>query len=146
MIKYLLLLILSTPAFGQEWKLLELDTFNMEIWKNEFYRDPYMQEYTTRTGRGGEEWLGGAALNFNLNLLEYKPNWNLYWDNRVHMDGTQVQVRHVGWQWDMGASAGEHVDLFYKHHSRHVMDEAPTAGYPLRDAVGIRIKIVGGRR
>jgi hypothetical protein len=131
----------STPSESRlKFRLLEVDRVDVEAYKNSFYRDPYINQYSTDAG-GDEYWIGGAAVSFNLTLLEIAPNWRLYWNNRVHMDGTNKQVRHVGWWWDLGLNMGPKLDLFYNHHSRHCLECNTDQGYPLRDSIGVRFKM-----
>lgn len=130
------------PSYYNEsstWRLMELESAELEGWKLGYLRDPYMEEYETKSG--DEEWKGGVGVKFDVTLVEWKPNWRLYWKNKVHTDGTQRQVRHVGWWWDAGMSVGEKVDLFYEHHSRHCMECNVDGNFPLRDAYGVRFKL-----
>jgi hypothetical protein len=76
----------------------------------------------------------------------------LYWGNRIegYTDRDRVvgggQFRSVGWQFELGARVIPQVDLYYAHHSQHVLDHAYTPGYPVEDGVGFRLKIIGGKK
>lgn len=133
MSRLLLLLLLPLPALA-EWHLLEADRITFEGSRIRAYHNAYMPEYTT--GSGGEEWDYGAASEFDICLLCYN-DWELFWDNRVYTYGTNNQVRHVGWYWELGATLypGK-VNAFYRHHSEHCMEcDGPSASqrFPLLD-------------
>lgn len=133
----LFLFLFSTRGFAQNFHLLELDTFSMEYWKIEDQREGYTQYDKPGTGNGKEEWRGGAAANFDLNLISYK-GLGLYWDNKVFMNGTDHQVRHVGWQWEAGIGLGKSVDVFWYHKSQHVLDATYEEKFPLENHYGVR--------
>lgn len=102
-------------------------------------RDPYFiaEDETSKSGRF-IQFERGSAVNFDLELLKYG-----YWDNRVHMDMDDRQVRHTGWQWELGLRVGP-VDLFHAHHSRHGLEYRNPRGdrFPVSDQYGIRFTFV----
>ena len=130
----------KNPNWTDRIRLLEVESVDVEGFKNSFYRDPYIDQYST-DANNQEYWIGGAAVNFDLTLVEVTRDFQLYWKNRVHMDGTNKQVRHVGWWWDLGLTLGPKLDLFYNHHSRHCLECNSDQGYPLRDSYGVRFKV-----
>jgi hypothetical protein len=107
----------------------------MEMWKTANNRDPYWP-YQDLKNATDEHWRDGAATIFNLDLLSY-DRYRLYWNNRAHMDNTNSQVRQVGWEWEMGLSVPK-LDVFYHHHSQHLLDEDSTLKFPLENKYGIR--------
>ena len=134
-------LLTSLLAFGScspayAWSVLQLDAVSMEGWRTLMLRDPYMPQFDSNGE--GEHWTNGAALNFDLSLIELDKHRKIYWNNRVNLDGTNSQVRHVAWFWDIGISLGPKLDLFYMHESRHVMEDTGDTRFPLRDQIGFR--------
>jgi hypothetical protein len=81
-----------------------------------------------------------VGLNLDLDFV----NGLLYWDNRTYFYGTSSRVKHVGWQWEVGANINSSLQLFYYHHSEHTQDRpAPTMDeFPLEDSIGIRINLL----
>ena len=149
----LVALLPASPAEG--FRLLEAEYLGIEGWKTGFLRDPYFPAYTseedylteqneytgeiTEVGKD-ESWLGGAAFRADLTLVE-RSKYRWYWNNRIAMDGTRHQVRHVKWWWDIGVSLGPKVDLFYEHESRHCLECNPGQPYPIRDVYGFRFNL-----
>ena len=164
MIKLLFLLLLSASGYsytstGGNWGLLELEEASMEAKKVWFYYNPYIPEYTTIRYDGEkrdseffsdgtqsfEHWLYGVGLNMDINLLRYKNN-AFFWRNNVYTYGTTVQVRHVGWEWDLGFDLWkDRLEIYYHHHSEHVMEQrksrpnAPHENYPLLDELVLKM-------
>ena len=78
-------------------------------------------------------WTRGAAFNFELRIAEY-----LKWQNHVHMDGTQAQLRNAGWQFELSVDKWQ-IQPFYFHHSQHALDSVgDSIKYPLEDKYGLR--------
>src|SRR5690554_2413992 len=102
MLRLILLLILAYPtaASASDWRVMGLREFSLDVWKIADHRQSY---YDPRDD--GEAWHGGVATTFNLDLLRYRHH-GIYWDNRVHTDGTRRQVRMVGWWWEAGIQLG----------------------------------------
>lgn len=75
-----------------------------------------------------------------------------YWGNRVQgvtdrdRDVGGGQFRQVGWQFEVGARLIPQIDVFYYHHSQHVLDHEYKPGFPVEDGVGFRLKILGGKK
>lgn len=126
--------LMAGEAKAEGWRLLDLETFNMEYYRLDAYRDDYAS-YALDTN---ESWKDGAATNFNLTLLAY-DQYRIYMDNRVHMEDTNSQVRHVGWEWETGVDL-KLIDIFWHHHSQHVLDATvPGERYPLENYYGVRV-------
>jgi hypothetical protein len=132
-------------------RLLDVDYIGLEYKKHENYRDPYFPEYETVSGEcTGYTVLGttsdecmsyGAAALFDLSLIR-KGSYGLVWRNILDMDATNKQVRQVGWDWELGFLLGPKIELFHRHHSRHVLEDArENRTYPLRDEVVVRFNL-----
>jgi hypothetical protein len=73
-----------------------------------------------------------------------------YWGNRVesYVDHDSKegggQFRSVGWNFEFGTNVIPQMDVYYHHHSQHVLDHAYDQGFPVEDGVGVRFKIIGG--
>jgi hypothetical protein len=127
-----LFLLFSTSAFSGEFRLLNVDALNFEVTKIETKRDPYYKSHDP-----SEDWDWGAALNWNVRFVEY-----LYWSNRFHLD-YDTQVRHVGWKFEAGLNCTKYFDIFWQHHSQHMLEmENKEIEFPLDDRYGIRIHFI----
>lgn len=112
----------------RSFKLFEADRLDLEYRKVAVHRDPFYVEDT-------DSFRYGASVLFDVRALKY-----LYWRNNVHMMATDSQVRAVGWEFEWGANVTKYFDVFYYHHSMHVLErERPTRNYPLVNEYGIRM-------
>lgn len=104
---------------------------------------------------------GGRAPLISLNGLPNKElgqrvgvNMTLetlgvvYWANRIEGltdrdtavgDG---QFRSVGWEFDVGFHILPQLDVYYHHHSQHVLDHAEPFAYPVEDGIGFKVKVI----
>ncbi len=140
----LVLALCGGRAQGAELSLVEPSKLTMEYYDIANNRDEYLRidDKGSTKYDSGETWKYGTAVTFNLDLARY-DQWALYWNNYVHMAATQVAVRHVGWQFETGIELSKHVDLFYDHHSQHIMDlDRQKRRYPLYNAYGIRLVFI----
>lgn len=139
----LISLFISEVAWANRWahlRLLDLEQTSLTIAKFGCNRDLQTPDI------GCYQYRGRVAIEFDLRLLN---DW-LYWNNRVHGEGTDGQFQTVGWYYELGLDLGK-VQLFWQHHSRHVMDrEQPyywderretwkRAKFPVEDSYGIRL-------
>lgn len=146
-------MLISTSASAytpsENLKLLSPTKVSIEYFDIINNRDDYLQINdlgSDRYGESAEYWKYGAAAVFNLDVAKY-GQYGLYWNNNVHMDATNVAVRHVGWEWEIGTHVGPHFDTFYYHHSRHLMEGVRDTRFPLINRYGIRfILIEEGRK
>lgn len=129
----------SRRASAAEYRLLDVDRLDFEYSRLQpENRDPLAPQYTGL-------WRERAALQWDLRLLEYG-----YWRNHIHTETVQPggEVKTVGWEWETGVEVGKYLDVFYHHHSRHVMDEpAPrtydtTNQFPVENSVGVRVHLL----
>lgn len=127
---------------ASEYRLLDIDKFDIEYTKlNPSSRDPYAPQYTGL-------WKERAALKWDVSVLGFA-----YWRNNVHTETIESgQVKTVGWEYEAGIPVTGHFELFWHHHSRHIMDEPPQVNYtdsanqfPVEDGVGIRIRFITGK-
>jgi hypothetical protein len=135
----LALLLFAAPAYAGDWRLLDLREFGMEYYSIADHRDSYMGYADPDDNPSGDEaWVGGVAANYTLDLV-MRRNIGLYWDNSIHGEGTNSQFREVGWRYELGAQLGDSVQLFWKHHSRHVLDAQRSERFPLDNFYGLRV-------
>lgn len=105
-------------------------------------RDPQFPEYHLLRQQGkGERWRDHIGLRLDTTLINTKAG-NLYWDQIVVGNSTDIQYRETYWEWELGIniSSGKNsaVDIFHHHKSEHALDLEDGA-YPVEDYYGIRI-------
>ncbi len=111
-IKYLLaFFMVSFTANAQEWKLLDVDSMNIEVARFKCNREPMTPQYNCA------DYTGRVSANFNLRVAEVA-----YWDNNVHTEAIESTVKTVGWQYELGLHITKSIDLYWEHHSRHIME------------------------
>ena len=142
--------LLTTPSYSQEFRLLDLDYLGLEYITHVNYRDSYFLEYETldrQCVKSTECFKYGANALFDITLVQLpyqlqQVPFSLFWRNDVKMDATNKQVRQVGWLWEIGIPIGKHVELFHRHHSRHVLENTNSQfGFPLRDEYVVKLNI-----
>lgn len=101
-----------------------------------------------------EELKYGTSINFKACLIcpgsdlhRLDGGRGLYWDSRVHAEGSESQYRWVGWEFQiqLDLTPDGRLQAFHKHHSQHFMDREAigSAGpFPLHDSVGFRIHFI----
>lgn len=120
--KYLTLLLFCASAQAFEVESLDvkynrfIDSYN-----------PYVNNMTSR-----------VSLDLRLNVYGV-----FFMDNEVHTETDDSQYRSIGWHYTAGAHITDDIDVYYEHHSQHVLDAAPPLHYQLEDSVGIRIRLLG---
>lgn len=134
-----LLALLLISSSGQcDW--LDLNSLSIDY---VHYTPKGRSPLVTNNGLPDRELGDQMGINLELGVTPY-----FYWANRVHgtSDRDTVnggsQFRAVGWQLELGARVVPQVDIFYHHHSQHVLDYAYPAGFPVEDGVGFRLRIV----
>lgn len=123
--------LLPAVASAADWRLLELREFSFDAYKLADNRDSYFLYER-------EEWYGGTAANFNLDLVR-RDTVGLFWNNSVVGNGTRAQYREVLWRFKVGVDLGPKLQLYLDHESRHILDERRDDPYPLYNAYGARI-------
>lgn len=142
----LLLWACCGSALAGEWRLLDAREVSVEFWHVENQRDAYLRFNDPGSDTFGETetWKYGAAMNLNVDLVRFptRQPWGIYWNNHVHMDATEAAVRHAGWLYEFGLHAGQYLDVFVRHHSRHVLDQTRDDKFPLMNYVGARLIVL----
>lgn len=137
------ILPLGSKVFATEYRLLDVDRLDFEYSRLQpGNRDPLAPQYTGL-------WRERAGLQWDLRLLEYG-----YWRNHLHTETVQPggEVKTVGWEWETGIEAGKYLDVFYHHHSRHLMDEKvnrqfdTTNQFPVENSIGVRVHLLRDKR
>lgn len=136
----ILIAVLSSSAeliYAAEFKLIDLDSFDMKAAKFGANRDPLTPDIAP------DKYVGRVESDFKLRILEV-----FYWDNQVHTEGVEAKVQTVGWHWELGLRINKQFSIFHEHHSRHRMDDATPIDYdrdgqpdkyPVEDSYGIRM-------
>ena len=128
----------SQTAHGAagDWHLVSLDRFAMEQYQIVNNRDAYFPYKNPPSDE--EHWKDGIAAMFDLDLVKYKL-FDLYYRGRVHGETTDKQFRQVGLQFETGVEIKDYLNIFWFHHSQHLLDAEPVYGYPLQNFVGARV-------
>jgi hypothetical protein len=112
-------------------KLLDVDRASYEYSKIADQRDFFYTE-------DQESFKYRMAFLLDFSIMKY-----LYWKNDVHMMATDSQVRAVGWEFEQGGRLGKYGEVFYYHHSQHVLErDRHTRQYPLENRYGFRINFI----
>lgn len=141
MIKMLLMsmaLVFSLNT-AQAWNLLEMNETSLE------YRDFFpggSDPLITQNGLDNRTLGKEVRLNLNVDVLKV-----FYFDNLVHGgtdeiigSGGKGQFRVVGWNFELGFRLNQYINVYYHHHSQHILDSTYAHGhFPVQDAVGIKI-------
>lgn len=124
---------IKADASGHEW-FIALDELSVDwMHYHPYSRSPFFYN---------SEMKDGIAFHMNTDLLLD----HLYWDNTVHADTDSAQFHSVGWKFELGTHVTTFLDLYYHHHSQHVMDgQLPFMKYPSEDSYGITINIFKNR-
>jgi hypothetical protein len=72
-------------------------------------------------------------------VLNIKLLWKFYWWNRVHGESSDAQFRGVGWEFRLGVRPFKFIDVGYRHHSRHRLDESLPYRFPVEDSLYLRL-------
>jgi len=125
----LLCLFFATIAVGN--KMLEPKELSVDVYRVGIYRHGYWAEDEKR-------FTHGARFNLGLQMFKY-----LDWDNKIHLMGTDSQIRHGGWEWELRLNVIKYIQPFYYHHSQHVMERGRNTGeYPLENFYGIKFNFL----
>ena len=115
---------------------------HFQIWRR---YDAYLAPVDTQISHG---------TNFvtNFDLLKYNK-WGLYSLNKLHFDGAESigRIVHAGWEYEQGitlfpnkSGAGK-IEIFWQHHSRHILEDSRPGHFPLYDRYGVRLRIWGDK-
>jgi hypothetical protein len=107
--------------------ILRVNAVSVDVYKVKYYRDSYTDEDEGKFTKAG-------SFNLNLGITDW-----IFIDNRLHLMGTDAQVRHAGWEYRAGFDFGA-IEVFWHHHSQHVMErERGPHEFPVYDFIGARI-------
>jgi hypothetical protein len=133
--------LFSASALANEYHLLEPTTSYIEAYKNHKVHDPYLDPIDKELTLGGN-------FNLSLNLIRYQ-DYKLYWNNILHFDqsGHTGHVKHAGWQFEVGSTlfktrTDSSLDVFWQHHSRHILEETREQHFPVYDRYGVRLNLL----
>lgn len=135
----LLISMFLSQAANAQYRLLDIDRINMEFARFGCNRDPIIPELDCG------DWRGRTSINADLRILS-----NIYWKNNIHGEGTTAAYKTMGWKFELGINISRYLDLFYLHHSRHVLDQNAATHisydgkhtmtkFPVEDSYGIRL-------
>lgn len=126
---------------AMRWKHpIEVNNLSIEYYRyQKGFRDPYL------VGNDGVpiQLRDGSAL-----ILDWSILGRIYWNNRFHMATDEsARVRHAGWEFETGIHLWQ-IDLFRYHHSQHGLEYINPYGasFPVQDAFGIRLNLIGNGR
>lgn len=139
-----LLSILSVQSC-QAWELLEVKRVDL-TYINFFPggRDPLV----TANGLPDRQLGKAVGLNLDIDVAEfvYFNNW-VHTATDEHIITHSGQFRSVGWQSELGVRITQQVEIFFQHHSQHVLDTFhQTMGFPVQDGIGFRLKLISKPR
>jgi hypothetical protein len=133
--------LFSASVSANEYYLLEPTTSYIEAYRNHKVYDPYLDPIDKELTLGGN-------FNLSLNLVRYR-DYKLYWNNVLHFDQSSRSghVKHAGWQFEVGSSlfktrTDSSFDIFWQHHSRHILEETREQHFPVYDRYGIRFNLL----
>jgi len=132
--------LLAEEGRWSHLRLLDLDRFSLSLMKfgcNREHQTPDIQCY---------DYVGRVAAEFDLRMFN---DW-VFWRNEIHGEGVDAKFVTMGWHYEIGIDLGM-VELFWEHHSKHVLDsEQPDYWsdrlgdwrqhkFPVEDSYGIRL-------
>ncbi len=96
----------------------------------------------------------GREMGTELNLtLDTDVLSVFYFNNRIHGMTDELpgvgpgQFRTVGWQFQYGLRLSPALDIYYEHHSQHLLDTPGISHYPVNNSIGVKlILFTTGRR
>lgn len=113
-----------------KYKLLDVQEVSVDGYKIADHRNGFSSNL-------GYEWYEGFAINLDLRLL-----YNLvFMDTRVETFGTESQLREAGMWWRTGVNLSEWFQVYYMHHSDHILDgeNADGTSFVLENYYGVRL-------
>jgi hypothetical protein len=143
MFALIIMMLLSTPAVAQEWRLLEPKEVAIEAYQYRGIRDTYLAPTDKELDIGGHFIVDADLIR--------RGGYGLWMENRLHFDqsGRTGHIKHAGWYYRFmltlyaTAEGEEKVSLFHEHHSRHILEETRDTPFPVYDKYGIRVVLIG---
>jgi hypothetical protein len=123
-----LFLLLNRTGRAADWHLLELDQLTADYQHYPFFNaNPYYP----------------APKNDELALSQRSVVGGVFlFDTTVHGWSDSAQYRLIGLELKLGLQITDHLDLYYRHHSQHLLDVPDTQHFPVEDSVGITLYFV----
>lgn len=102
--------------------------------------------------RDCKDYTGRVAFELGIRFFDI-----MYWDNEIHTEAVASTVKTVGWKFEKGVEVNQYIDVYWNHHSRHVMDDEQPRVYrekdntlirpkfPVYDSIGIRLNLIPGK-
>lgn len=107
---------------------LKVDEMFVEYRKVQGLRDPYYSK------EQNSNWTQVGEFHLQLSALR-----RVYWNNNFHLRMDQSQVRHVGWEYTMGAKVTDWFHIIKYHHSQHCTECVRPERFPVEDSYGVRV-------
>jgi hypothetical protein len=124
---FLVFLLAFTAEAGEHGDILKLRSLNI---KYNNYFDGSRHPIVTSQPKEA------LSINLDTDFLEY-----FFFNNKVHAVTDNGQYRLVGWNSLIGFRPFESLDVFYEHHSQHLLDTQGERKFPSEDSWGITIHI-----
>lgn len=75
------------------------------------------------------------ALNLGVDFTQY-----LFFKSKVHGATTKKQFAWAGWEFQMGVRPFRWLELGYRHHSQHALDQpSPGPRFPVEDGFALKV-------
>ena len=140
MVRLILLLLVSVPALAEDWRLLEANSVDIAY---RSYFEGSRSALETQNGLPNRQL--GKGLDFDIKNDLF---WGIgYLDLLLHAKTDEDtkngggQFRSAGLQFRVGFNFTDHIQFGYFHHSQHVLDTEYKPGFPVEDALELRVNI-----
>lgn len=120
----------ESSSRGSDWHLLELDELKVD-WQRYYF--PNFNPYYP-SPKNDEISLTARAVIGKV----------FFWDTQIHGWSDSAQYRQVGLEVKLGLQVTRHLDLYYRHHSQHLLDKEGPNHFPVEDAFGVTLYFVRG--
>ncbi len=138
-----LIFVLGTMMFCSEVTRAEVfEVRELSFEAGKYTSNKARDSYLLTPGSGA--LLHRTLINWDVDLwCSYLDEVCLFWDNKVHAKASESRYRLVGWEFETGLHLGK-VDIFYYHHSQHMLDQIREDNYkfPVEDAITIRLNFI----
>ena len=114
-------------SWYSDFRLLEAEHVSVDFFKTIKKRDAYLVE-------DSDSFTSGNNFNLKLRILEV-----FRWDNKLHINSTSAQIRHVGWEFEVRMDYFTPIQPFYYHFSQHALErDRGNGAFPVEDKYGLR--------
>jgi hypothetical protein len=78
----------------------------------------------------------GLQMQIKSDILTYG-----FFNSRVHGTTDDGQYRQIGLEVDLGVRLTKYFDVFYNHHSQHLLDTTDSygRGFPVSDSINVKL-------